>query len=195
MRHMSERGTTIIELLVGFTILTFVTVGLSGMMIQNLKVNSREQLRSEVQSNARNCISRIVTVLRSAGWDPGLHGIPTVALDPDTSDNVSQIETFIDRDGDGVTAGTAKEQILIRHVGDRVEWDTDGSGTFRVLAWNITNDADGDGTPEPMFIPDSTTDPSRILVRITAQASDPDPETREPIRYTMTSEVVLRKAL
>jgi hypothetical protein len=195
MHANREQGTTLVEMLVGFLILTVVMVGISGMMIQNLKVSSREQMRSEVQSNARNCISRVVNVLHSAGWDPGQHGIATLALDPDLSDSVSQIQAFVDLDGDGVTSGTAKEQILIRHVGDRVEWDTDGSGTFRVLAWNITNDADGDGTIEPMFTPDSTTDPTRILVQITAEASEPDPETGEPIRYTMASEVVLRKEL
>lgn len=195
MHRTRERGTTLVELLVSSAILMVVMVGVSGMLIQNLKVNTREQLRSEVQSNARNCLSRVVNVLRSAGWDPGQHGIATVALDPDTSDNISQIEAFMDRDGNGVTSGTPMEQILIRHVGDRVEWDTNGSGTFRVLAWNITNDADGDGTIEPMFTVDSTTNPSRVRVQITAVASEPDPETGEQIRYTMAGEVALRKAL
>ena len=194
MSGRREQGATALEMLVSLAILTMVMGGLAGMMIQNVKINSREQLHAEVQANARNCVSRIVTVLRSAGWDPGQHGIPTVALDPDTSDSVSQIEAFIDRDGDGLTS-TAQEQILIRHVGDRVEWSTDGSGTFHVLAWNITNDADGDSVLEAMFTPDSTTTPRRILVQVTAEASQSDPETGDPIRYTMVSEVVLRKEL
>jgi prepilin-type N-terminal cleavage/methylation domain-containing protein len=189
-----EQGATLPEMMVSLVILALVMTGLAGMMIQNVRINTREQLHAEVQANARNCVSRIVTVLRSAGWDPGQHGILTVALDPDTSDSVSQIEAFIDRDGDGLTS-TAQEQILIRHVGNRVEWRTDGSGTFRVLAWNITNDADGDSVIEPMFTPDSTTDPRLILVQVTAEASQPDPETGDPIRYTMTSEVALRKEL
>jgi type II secretory pathway pseudopilin PulG len=191
----TERGATLLELLVSAAVLSVMMVGLAGLLIQNAKANKREQLRAEVQANARNCISRVVKILRNAGWDPGDHDIATVVLDPNTGDSISQIEAFIDRNGDGVTIGTPLEQVLIRHVGDRVEWSTDGSGNFEILASNITNDADGDGTIEAMFTPDSTTAPQRILVKITAEASSPDPETREPIRYSMTSEVVLRKQL
>ncbi len=192
-RSCGQAGVTLPELLVSLAILSVVLVGMSSMLIQNLEVNSREQLRAEAQSNARRCMSRVVTTLRSAGWDPGNHGIPTVMLDPDLSDDVSQIEAFIDRDGNGVTSGTAFEQVLIRHVGDRVEWRTDGTGAFAVVATNITNDEDGDGTVEPMFTPDSTVAPRRIFVRITAEASSPDPKTGQAIRYTVTSEVALRK--
>jgi type II secretory pathway pseudopilin PulG len=195
MAGRGEDGATLVEMLVSATILVVISLGVGAMLLENVTVNSREQLRVEAQANARNCISRVVSTLRSAGWDPGDHGIATLALDPDTGDAVSQIEVFIDRDGDGTTSGAADEQVLFRHVDDRVEWCTDGSGTFRVLASNITNDADGDGTIEPMFTPDSTTEPARIVIQVTAEASTPDPRTREPIRFTITNEVVLRKEL
>ncbi len=195
MSRRAEAGVTLVELLVSMTILVIISLGVATMLLENAKVNTREQLRVEAQANARNCVARVVSTLRSAGWDPGDHGIATVALDPDTADDISQIEAFIDRDGNGVTSGTSNEQVLFRHVGDRVEWCTNGSGDFRVLATNITNDADGDGTIEPMFTPDSTTEPTRIVVQVTAVASSPDPETRQPVRFTMTDAVVLRKEL
>jgi prepilin-type N-terminal cleavage/methylation domain-containing protein len=191
----AEDGVTLVEMMVSVVILTVVSLAVSTLLVENTQINAREQLRVEAQGNARNCVARIVSTLRSAGWDPGDHGIPTVTLDPDPGDGISQIEVFIDRDGNGITSGTANEQVLFRHVGDHVEWSTDGSGNFRVLAANITNDADGDGTIEPMFTPDDATDPSRIVIQVTAVASHPDPQTREPIRFTATDEVVLRKEL
>ncbi len=195
MQPGSQRGASIIELLVGTGILSIVMVAVSGMLVENGRVNKREHLRAEAQANARNTVARAVSILRSAGWDPGDNGIPTVALDPDTTDAISEIEAFIDHDGDGITAGTDFEQIRIRHLGDRVEWRIDGTGPFQVMSTNITNDADGDGVVEPMFTPDSTTNPTRILVQVTAASSAPDPDTGQPLRYTMTSEVVLRKRL
>ena len=191
----SQRGGSIIELLVTVGTLSVIMVGVSGMLVENGRVSKREHLRAEAQANARNCVARASSVLRSAGWDPGDHGIPTVALDPDLSDSISEIEAFIDHDGDGVTAGTDFEQIRIRHVGDRVEWRTDGTSAFELMNPNITNDAGGDGTIEPMFTPDSTVNPTRIVVQVTAESSAPDPDTGQPVRYTMTSEVVLRKRL
>jgi hypothetical protein len=191
----NQAGTSLVEALVGMTILLVITAGAAEMLVRNGEIVTREELRAEVQANARNCMARVVSTLRSAGWDPGDHAIPTVALDPDTSDAISQIEAFIDRDGDGVTSGTPFEQVLIRHVGDRVEWRTDGVSPLATLARNITNDADGDGVIEPMFTPDNPTDPRRIVVQITAQARLLDPHTREPIRYTLQSAVTLRKEL
>ena len=64
-----------------------------------------------------------------------------------------------------------------------------------VLADTITNDADGDGVAETMFVPDATTHPTRIMVRITARSPAPDPRSGRYIRYTVSSDVVLRKAL
>jgi len=193
--RLTAAGSTLVELLVAAAGMCVIILGVAAMLNQSGKINQREHLRAEVQANARNCMARVIKTLRNAGWDPGDHGIATVALDPDPGDSISQIEAFIDANGDGLTAGTAGEQVLIRHVGDRVEWSTDGLGDFKTLAWNITNDADGDGTVEPMFVPDDVSDPHRIRVQVTAEGSAPDPETRGAVRYTVTSEVVLRKKL
>ena len=192
-RH-PERGVTLLELVVGSAVAALVFLGVSALLVQGSKSNKREMLRVETQGSARNCLARVVKILRSQ-VGPGDHGIATVALDPDPTDSISQIAAFIDRDGNGVTAGTRYEQIVIRHVGNRVEWTDDGSGAFRTLAHGITNDEDGDGTIEPMFIPDDPANPKRIFVRVTAQAPSVDPTTRRPIRYTLTDEVVLRKRL
>ena len=97
---------------------------------------------------------------------------------------------------DGTTDGL-DEQVLIRHVGQQIVWrrSNDTSGPFVILATNITNDADGDGTIESMFVPSSTPDPERITVQITARSPVPNPMSGEFIRFTADTEVVLRKAL
>ena len=136
----------------------------------------------------------IVGQLRTAGWDPMSAGIPVVQLDTDLGDDISEIETFADLDADGDTDGL-NEQVLIRHIEDRIEWRREASGSFEILAVGVTNDSDGDGIPEPMFVPDSLTDPTRVIVRITTESAEPDPVTRAPMRFTMASEVVFRKKL
>jgi prepilin-type N-terminal cleavage/methylation domain-containing protein len=195
-RHC-ERGFSLVELLVSTVVLLVVMTTLFAMLVHNSKVNKSRKLAMDVQANARSTLSVVVQKLRSAGWDPMNPGtIPLLALDPDLTDDVSQIEIYADVDKDGTTDGT-KEQILIRHQNGRVEWRStnDVSAPFTIMAASISNDADGDGTIEPMFVPDSYGDPTRVTVQVTAQSPMPDPLTGEVIRYTVSSDVVLRKRL
>jgi type II secretory pathway pseudopilin PulG len=190
-KHKSA-GFSLVELLVGIVVLLLAMAGLAGLLIKNARMNKIEQMTVEAQANARNCLSMVVQKLRSAGWDPLNVGINVVTLDPDLTDQISQIEVFADynpEDGDSDDPG---EQVLIRHTGNRVEWRQTASSSYETLAINISNDADGNGTPEPMFVPDSTTNPTRITVTITAQSPVPDARTGDFIRYTVTSDVVLR---
>jgi prepilin-type N-terminal cleavage/methylation domain-containing protein len=198
MSTRTQRGFSLIETLVSLVVLLLAMGGLASLLIQNARVNKAQQMTADVQSNARNCLSLIVQKLRSAGWDPLSTGtIQTVITDTDLSDSISEIEVFADFDSDGSTTGDDDEAVLIRHVGNRIEWRrNDTSGTpFIVLATNISNDEDGDGVIEPMFQPDVTPNPSRITVQITAQSPVPDPTSGQFIRYTVRSDVVLRKSL
>jgi len=201
-----EAGFSLIEMLVGLTILLLAMTGLASLLIQNSQINKAEQLTVEVQGNARNTLSMVVQKMRSAGWDPMNHGIPSVRLDGDipgssTSDSISEIEIFADLDEVGTSAADAcdgtDEQIHIRHVNNQVIWrrTNDPNDPYIVVANNISNDSDGDGTIEPMFVPDDPTDPTVITVRITAQSPVVDPVTKDFIRYTVSSDVVLRKDL
>ena len=89
--------------------------------------------------------------------------------------------------------------MLIRHTGDRIVWrrSNDVSQPFGIVATHIGNDADGDGVIEPMFLPVIVPGPDgdRVVVQITAESPVPDPMTGEPIRYTVRSEVAMRKTL
>jgi len=197
MRTPRQGGFSLIEMLVSITVLLLAMAGLSSLLIQNARVNKSQQMTVAVQANARNCLSMIVQRLRSAGWDPlNQNTFSPVILDQDLADSIDELEVFADLDMDGLT-DSDDEQVLIRHVNNQVVWrrTNDTSDPFIVLATNISNDENGDGVPEPMFVPDATPDPARIRVRITAQSPAPDPTSGEFIRYTVSSDVALRKAL
>ncbi len=189
-----EMGFGMLEVLIATAILLIAMTAVGGMLLQSSRIGKRQQLAANMQADARSCLAMIVGKLRTAGWDPMSAGIPVVQLDTNLGDDISEIETFADLDADGDTDGM-NEQVLIRHIEDRIEWRREASGSFEILAVGVTNDSDGDGNPEPMFVPDSLTDPTRVAVQITAESAEPDPVTRAPMRFTMTSTVVFRKKL
>ena len=197
MRGRQASGFSLVEMLVSVTVLMLALGGLASLLIQNSRLTKAQRMAAETQANARNTLSMVVQKLRSAGWDPQNFGLPVVTLDADLSDNVSEIEVFADLTEDTDT-DDQDEQILIRHLGatNQVVWrpTSDPNDAFIVLSGNITNDADGDGVIEPMFVPDATP-PTRITVQVTARSPAPDPTSRQFIRYTVSSDVVLRKTL
>ena len=196
MNGHAQRGFSLLELMVSLTVTLLIMTGVTKMMLENSRINKAQQMTAQAQSNARNCLSMIVQRLRSAGWDPLNTGIPSVVLDTDLGDDISEIEVYADLDSDGTTDGV-DEQVLIRHIGDRIVWrrSNDVSEPFVILATNISNDADGDGTIENMFVPSSILDPQRIRVQITARSPVPDPMSGEFIRFTASTDIVLRKSL
>ena len=188
----AQEGFSLIEILVSLALLSMVLGGVAGLLVQNSRINRAEQMSAEVQSNARNCLSMIVQALRTAGWDPRNAGFAAVALDPSPSNTANYIEVFADLNEDGDTSDTG-EHVTIRWNVDRIEWRTDPSQPYVTLADSISNDADGDGTAETMFVADSTSHPTNVMVRITARSPVPDPRSGQYIRYTVSSEVVLRR--
>jgi len=191
-----QRGASLIEMMISLAIFLLALSGLATLLIQNARINKAQQMTADVQANARNTLTIVVQKLRSAGWDPLQVGLGTLTLDADLGDDVSEIEVFADLNADADT-DDLDEQILIRHTGSgrQVVWRPDnGGGTpFVTLATNISNDSDGDGVIEAMFVPDDVVSPTVITVRVTAQSPSPDPTSRQFIRYTVSSDVVLRK--
>jgi hypothetical protein len=181
-------------MLMALLVTSLIATALAGLMIHNSRINKAQQLFAAAQLNARGSMELIVTKLRSAGWDPINAGIDNVETDPIPGDAVSQIEIFADLDEDGVTTSDG-EQLLIRHVDDRIELRRTGdpSAPFSIVAVDISNDADDDGVIEPLFRPDDPIDPEVVTVQVTARSTAPDPRTGKFIRYTLRSDVALRK--
>jgi len=192
-KRRDARGFSMLEALIGLTVLLLAMTAVAGMLIQSSRINKKQRMNVQVQADARNCLSMIVQRLRSAGWDP--HGVDfdAVSLDSDSTDSIDEIEIRADLNDDG-DIDDDFEQLLIRHRDDQIEWRKTSAGSFEILAINISNDSDGDGNTDPMFTADGNP-PTRITVSVTAQSPQPDPVTREFIRYTVSSDVVLRDAL
>lgn len=195
MRTNDQRGFSLLEMLVSLTVLLLAMGGLYSLLLQNSRINKAQQMTADVQANARNTLSYIVSKVRSAGWDPQNVGIASVTPDSDTTDTVSELEVFADLNGDGDTEDL-DEQIMFRHQNNQVvvRRDYDPTTPFQIVATAISNDADGDGTIEPMFVLDAVP-PTRITIQVTARSAAPDPTSGEFIRYTVSSDVVLRKDL
>jgi prepilin-type N-terminal cleavage/methylation domain-containing protein len=191
-----EDGFSMVEMMVSLAVFALSMGGLATLLIQDSQINRTEQMSAEVQANARNTLSMVVQVLRSAGWDPRNSGMAPVVLDPTPTDSVNFIEVLADLNEDGDT-NDANEDTLIRHINNQVEWrrSSDLTQPFVIIADNITNDSDGDGVVEAMFVPDSMTHPTVITVRVTAQSPVPDPRSGQYIRYTVSSDVALRRNL
>jgi len=202
MRNNDERGFSMVEMMVSLIVLSFAMAGLFGLLVHNSKVNKSEQMKAEVQANARSTMAVVVQQLRSAGWDPlSANTFAGVTVDSDFTDSVSEITVRSDFDSaltpgepDGLITETG-EEVLFRHTGTELLWRRSALGAFEILSVNISNDSDGDGTPENMFVPDDIANPTRITVQLTAQSPVVDPVTRDFLRYTMVTDVVLRKEL
>jgi len=190
----SERGFSLVELMISTAIMLVAMAGIAGLLVQNSQVARGEQMSAQVQASARSCLGMIVQVVRSAGWDPTNDGFPALTLDaaPTTTSNFIEVFADLNEDGD---KDDADEAVLIRWNGTRIEWRKSSTGPFVILADFIDNDADGDGTPETMFVPNSMTAPTSVTIRITARSPVVDPQTGNFIRYTVSSEVTLRDAI
>lgn len=194
MMPNNQKGFSLIEVLISLAVLVLAMTGLASLLVQNSRLNKGQQMTVEVQSNARNALSLLVQKVRSAGWDPTNTNFNSVTTDTNLGDNISELEVFMDIDADTYTLGP-DEAVLIRHVNNQIVMRRTASSAFLVVANNISNDADGDGTIEPMFVPDDAANPTRITIQITAQSPVPDPTSGDFIRYTVSSDVVLRKEL
>lgn len=194
MKLRGESGFTMMEVVVSLAVFSLAITGFASMLVDNAKLNKSQQMAITAQADARNCVSIIEQVLRTAGWNPKNAGFPGVVLQSPATASNNWIEILADLDEDSDTTG-AGEDVTIRKNGTNLEWKTSTGGSYATLSPNITNDADGDGTPELMFTPNSTTNPTRVTVKITARSAAPDPRTGKYIRATVSTDIVLRGRL
>ena len=110
----SCRGFSLLEALVALMLTALTVASVGGMLVDNAKLNSSQQLQTRIQCDARTGVSMIVQRIRSAGWDPRNAGVQMLVLDPldidaDHTDGVDNLIVFTDRNGDGETDGTVTD--------------------------------------------------------------------------------------
>lgn len=195
MSARGESGFTLIEGLVTLTVLSVAVAILGSMLVQAGRINRQQRTQAELQESARTALSITVQALRTAGWNPRqVPGVSPVVASP-SGTTTDDLTINADTNGDGTISGT-DEIVEIRHVDDRIEWKRGtATGTaFETLAADITNDANGDGTAEPMFTLSSASAPKTVTVKITAQSKFRDLQSGRYQRYTVSSDVMLRSA-
>jgi len=192
MTPSAERGFTLIETLVSVAVFSVVATMVASTVLDGAKLTKTEQMTIAAQSDARNCVSLIEQVIRTAGWDPRNSGFAGIQMQSPAQPANNWIQIFADLDEDGATSSNG-EDVTIRLNGTTLEWKKSTAGAFEILSPNITND--GSGVPELMFVPDSAINPKRITVKVTARSPVRDPRTGQYIRATIATDVVLRGSL
>ncbi len=190
----NQRGFTLVEMLVNLAILTAAFGAIAPLLLDSARLNRSQQMTMTVQADARNCLEVITAALRSAGWDPRKTGFSAITLNASDPASADHVEIFADMNEDGDTQDDG-EDVYIRLSGNQLQWRKSATGAFVVLADDVTNDANGDGTAEMMFTPDSATAPKTITVKITTRSRAKDPRTNQYIRYTVSDVVALRGKL
>lgn len=191
---MNARGFSLVEALIGLVLLTVALTALGSLLTQSSRINRRQQAQTDLQSSARNTLTVVVQTLRTAGWNPRNVAMVPVVADPSSVVTGDSIQVRADINADGDTADDF-EDVVIRHVDDRIEWKRSAAATtFEILGVDLTNDADGDGTAEPMFTL-SGSPVNRIKVTITGRGSRPEAWSGKVARYTVSSDVTLRSQL
>ena len=186
------RGFTLAEVLVSMALAMVIFSAAAPLLIQNAQINKAQQMKLGAQADARNCMTLVVNTLRTAGWDPRNTGFAPLALDPDpNTDNFITVNADL---MENANLADEWESVTIRHTSNRLEWRVwaDPNQPFMTLAENVTNDENGDGIAEPMFTPDSVTNPTRITIKITTRTPEPDPRSHQFLRYTVENQVYLR---
>lgn len=123
-----ERGTTIVELLVGMAMGMIVLAGLSMVIVSTLHGNSRIDARVEATQNARITMTKIIEQLHSACASPRL--VPIMETSTPT-----QLTFLHAENGKQSLASPPKVESTIALKG-RTLWETEG-GTERKLLENV----------------------------------------------------------
>ena len=189
-----QRGFTLVEMLVSLAVLSLAIGAIAPLLLDSSRVNRSQQMTMTVQADARNCLELVTSIIRSSGWDPRKTGFAALTLNASDPASADHIEVFADLNEDGDTADDG-EDVLVQLSGKQLQWRKSTGGTLVVLADDVTNDANGDGTAELMFTPDSATAPTKITVKMTTQSAARDPRSGQFIRYTVSDVVALRGKL
>lgn len=201
----SEKGFTIVELLVYIAMLIVVIGALYSILTTNTRSYSSQENKVAMVQDLRATMELITTEVRMAGYD--LTGIGGVGFIDDANDNYdtdgNSIRFTMDTDGDGAIATSEDINYYLNGSSQLVRREQ-GDATEQVLAENITalgflygfEDGDPPGVPNETDA-DTTNDRDDIRsvqVSITGRSANVDPITGNWRTKTATSWLVVRNA-
>lgn len=170
----SERGFTLVELLIAMAIALVVLTSISSAFIMQRKTYDVQEQITEMTQGARAALDMISREVKMAGYDPTGSGSFSLPYNSITS----TIDIYADADGDGsVTTTTgSKDHITYSKAtgGEIITRNTNTGSGAQPFAENIQSftiayyDAGGVATA-------TTANVRQIKITITAKAAKPDP--------------------
>lgn len=185
----SDRGLTLIELLVTTAVLGLVLLVVTGIMLSSSRLESRTVRRAGVQSSSRQALALMTTEIRQAGADPSTPPAGIVGI---VSADSQRVRLRADLNGDGaIQTSEPSEDVTYAYSGaGRVVTRDPGAGPAAVLA-DVTamrltyfDDAGQAITPLPL----SSANAARVKsigLSITTEGRDTHP-------ITLTTRISLR---
>ena len=170
---MRQGGFTLVELLVVLAVTGLVTAGAVNFMVAQSRGYAVQAQVQEMEQNARAAMEFLVSALQrttSLTWDGTC---ASLSYDADGDGSADAPRVCFNPGTPGGNPGLAMQAGRITVSGTGVP-----SG---FPASFITQDWDGDGTPEvPLLVPDDPADPRVVRVNVVARTPLPDPNYRNP---------------
>ena len=185
----SERGMTLMELMIVISILATVMLIVTSVLLSTTRVQARTVRRAAVQADSRQTLSLMANELRQAGADPSIPPIGVVGVQ--AADSVT-IHVRADLNGDGVIETAEPSEDVTYHYDATQKALTRDPGTgAAVVLDHVTgmtlsyfDDANLPVTPLPL----SATDCARVhSIGLTITCEDRD---SQPL--SLTTRITLR---
>ena len=126
----SERGFTLLEMLVGVVISSLVLAALASTFMSQSRTYRAQEHISEMQQGIRATLYMMTQEIRMAGYNP------TGATFDGITYDTSQLRVKADLNGDGDVLDS-NEDIIYSYDGGSLRIDRNANGTTEILAENI----------------------------------------------------------
>ena len=185
----SNRGMTLVELLITTAILGIVLLVVTGIMLSSSRLETRTVRRATVQAASRQALALMTTELRQAGADPGNPPAGVVGI---VSADSNQVRVRADLNGDGAIQTAEPSEDVTYSYNDTTNSISrnPGSGPTDLIS-NVTDMRLSyfDAANQPITpLPLSTANAARVTaigLTITSESRDSHP-------ITLTTRITLR---
>jgi len=201
----SNRGFSLLELMVAVTVFTVLAAGMMGMLYQSQWAFQTQGSLNRSAGQARIAMDQMVRYLRHAGNDPTdymkdsdipaaeILGTNHIRVNSDITGSVdSTTENTMEATGDpDGNLASIHEQVVFRYDDQADQLLVDIGYGESVLADNIADfqlqffDVSGNETSDSNEV-------SRIQIRLVAETPEVDPNSGQPNRLVLHSEVFIR---